>query len=237
MKELSYKNISLSLIIPVFNEEQSVQAAIESNLYALNQQLTQFEIIVVNDGSDDSSQEIINQFIKDRSNISSIQKEKNEGIGSAIRTGIYNAKYDYVFPVPVDCPLDNETLSLFLSQLGNADVIAGYRPKRVGYSVRMRMNSYLFHAIISFLFNVKLKDYNWIHLYKRKIFIKDGIEITSNGIVMLAEVLIKSLRKGLSVKEIEVVQRERLTGIATASKFTTLLKTFKEIISLYREIG
>lgn len=237
MKELNYKDISLSLIIPVFNEEQAIIPAIESNINALNQLLTTFEIIIVNDGSFDNSQTVINSFIKDKINIINIEKDINEGIGSAIRTGIEHAKYDYVFPVPADCPLNEDTLNLFLSKLGNSDVIVGYRPERVGYSLRMKLNSYLFHAIISFLFSVNLKDYNWIHLYKRKIFIQDGIKITSNGIVMLAEVLIKSLRKGLSVTEIEIAQRERLTGEATASKFFILLKTFREIISLYREIG
>ncbi len=236
MKELDFSHISLSLIIPVYNEEKSVQVAIDSNLKALKKYLTNYELIIVNDGSVDNSQSLINDYIKGKENFITIEKQKNQGIGSAIRVGIEKAKYDYVLPVPVDCPLDDNTLYLFLCNLENVDVLVGYRPKRVGYSLRMKLNSYVFHKLISWLFKINLKDYNWIHLYKRKIFFEEGIKISSNGIMMLAEVLIKSSRKNRSLKEIEIVQRERLTGTATASKLITVIKTIKEIVLLYKEI-
>jgi dolichol-phosphate mannosyltransferase len=236
-KESDYSHISLSLIIPVYNEEEAILSALESNIQALNTYLTKYEIIIVNDGSRDKSQSIIMDYVKGKDHITIVDKSRNEGLGSAIRTGIKMSTYDYILPVPVDCPLDEDALRRFLSHLEDHDIVIGYRPVRVGYSLRMRINSFVFQKLIKNLFKVDLKDYNWIHLYKRKIFTEDGIQITSRGIVMLAEVLIKSIRKGLSVNEVEILQRERLTGVATASKITTVIKTIKEIAVLYRRIG
>ena len=101
----------------------------------------------------------------------------------------------------------------------------------------MQLNSFVFHKLISWLFNIHLKDYNWIHLYKRKLFFEDGISISSNGIMMLAEILIKAQRKGKVMKEIEIIQRARLTGTATAARFITVLKTIIELISLHKELN
>lgn len=236
-KGSSFNHISLSLVIPVYNEEDSIRSAIEANKAALKNTLSSYEIIIVNDGSFDNSQSIINEYKGKDANIYLIEKVSNEGIGSAIKAGIEQARYDYILPVPVDCPLDRETLIKFLSNLGQYDIVIGYRPQRVGYSLRMQLNSVVFHKLISLLFKIDLKDYNWIHLYKNKIFKEDKIEITSKGLMMLPEVLIRSKRKGLSLNEIEILQQERLTGVATASKITTVIKTIKEIAVLYRRIG
>jgi glycosyltransferase involved in cell wall biosynthesis len=233
----SYNPVSLSIIIPVYNEEEAVRGAIESNLNAVQNCLAEFEIIIINDGSKDNSQAVIHDFIKGKERIIFINKKENEGLGSAIRKGVDMATMDYILPVPVDCPLDAQTLKKFLSAIGNNDVVVGYRPRREGYSLRMKINSIVFHKLITYLFSINLIDYNWIHLYKSRIFTKDGIDISSNGILMLAEILIKSKRKGLLLKEIEIVQRERLTGVATASKLITVVKTIKEIILLYKKMG
>ena len=77
---------------------------------------------------------------------------------------------------------------------------------------------------------MKLKDYNWIHLYNRKIFANKSITIESNGIFMLAEILIKAHRKGFTFFEFEVQQTQRLTGIATSAKPSAMFKTFSEVL-------
>lgn len=232
-----FEHIALSLIIPVYNEEDAVRHAIEANIVALQALLKDYEVIIINDGSADRSAAIIDETAGGRAFIRVLHKPKNEGMGGAVMSGIQLATKTYVLPVPVDCPLDTDILKKFISNLDHYDMVIGYRPVRVGYSLRMKLNSFVFHQLVSRLFRVQLKDYNWIHLYKRKIFTEDGIVITSKGIPMLAEVLIKGIRKGLRIKEIEVEQKERLTGVATASKISTVLKTIREIFVLYAKIG
>lgn len=232
----SYRHISVSLVIPVYNEEDAVTDAIDTNLRALEASVQTYEVIVVNDGSKDNTLAVVRDHIRDRPHVRLIDKQPNEGIGSAIRTGISAAQYAWVLPVPADCPLDTPTLEKFLLATEGADIVVGYRQTRVGYTLRMRLNSYVFHWLVSLLFRMRLRDYNWIHMYKRTVFTEHGVQITSRGIMMLAEVLIRSARKGLVMHEVEVKQLERITGVATASKLSTVLFTIRELIRLYRLI-
>jgi hypothetical protein len=70
-------------------------------------------------------------------------------------------------------------------------------------------------------------------MYHRRIF-DNGVTIQSKGMFMLAEVLIAAKKKGYTFYEIPVRQTQRITGVATASKLSTILKTLKEILSYYR---
>ncbi|MEX2590172.1 MAG: hypothetical protein WD334_08200, partial [Chitinophagales bacterium] len=133
---------------------------------------------------------------------------------------------------PADSPLDKDTChTFFSSNIDFADIIISYRKERKGYTRSMLLNSKIYHFLISWLFSIKLKDYNWIHLYKRDIF--NSIEINSKGLFMLSEVLVKANKLGFKIEEVEVDQKMRLTGIATVSKPSAIINTLKEMISFY----
>ena len=80
-----------SIIIPLYNKERYVENAIKS---ILKQTITDYEIIIVNDGSTDSSKEIISKYVSDKIRI--IDHQKNKGLSAARNTGIKNATSDYV---------------------------------------------------------------------------------------------------------------------------------------------
>jgi len=223
------QNISFSIIIPAYNEEAIIKKAIEEALDVLNRNQANYEIIVVNDGSTDQTKTIVDTHFSNNPNITLHHKPQNQGFGSAVRTGIQLAKQQYLLCVPADSPLSNDMYTAFAACCHQADIIVGYRVKRVGYSPRMQLNSWVYHHLISKMFGMQLRDYNWVHLYNRKIFDPGKVIIESNGIFMLAEVLIKAKLNGFTFHEIEVEQRERLTGIATAAKLSSIVKTIVEM--------
>lgn len=222
---------SVSVIIPAYNEEAIIQGAVKSALDILAVSDADFEIIVVNDGSRDKTGLILDNAFGAEPSVQIYHKQINEGFGSAIRSGVKLAKKEYIFCVPADSPLTVDLYNAFSSYASRADVLVSYRRHKLGYSFRRHLNSYVYHKLVSILFSMNLRDYNWIHMYHRKIFDEGKIEIEYNGIFMLAEILIKARREGFSFYEFEVEQKERLTGIATASKLTAILKTLGEIIS------
>lgn len=221
----------VSVIIPAFNEEAIIEASVQKALDVLQRHKADFEIIIVNDGSWDKTKEILEKKFSLTPGISIIHKPKNEGFGSAIRTGISQGKKEFLFCVPVDSPLTDELYVAFSNNARKADVLVSYRRKRIGYSMLMLLNSWIYHLTISLLFGMKLKDYNWIHLYHRKLFDDGGIKIEFNGIFMLAEILIKAKRKGYTFFEFEVEQTQRLTGIATSAKPSSMLKTLLDVVA------
>ena len=229
--------VSISVIIPAFNEEAIIANAVsvaESILVAAG---ADFEIIVINDGSNDNTGEILDRQFAQIPHISIHHKPKNEGFGSAIRSGIKLATRQFIFCVPVDSPLTTALYQAFSSNVYKADVLVSYRRQKVGYSIRKHINSWVYHWLVSRLFGMNLRDYNWIHLYNRRIFDEGKIEIEYNGIFMLAEILIKAQRKGFTFYEFEVEQTERLTGIATASKFSAIIRTLGEMTDFWRRLN
>lgn len=225
------KGFEVSVIIPAYNEEAIIETAVRQAYEVLVSHAADFEIIVVNDGSSDNTAAILNACFGNVPAIRIHHKNKNEGFGSAIRTGIALSTKTYFFCVPADSPLTIELYLAFSAHAAKADVLVSYRQQRVGYTPLMLFNSWLYHKTISILFGMHLRDYNWIHLYHRKIFDEGKITIEYNGIFMLAEILIKARRKGFTFYEFEVRQIQRLTGIATAAKPSAMLRTFFDVVS------
>ena len=230
------KPISVSVIVPAYNEEAIIKNALDAAYTILQTAGTDFEVIVVNDGSTDQTGAIINDYFKDKPQGIVCHKAVNQGFGGAIRTGIEMASKELIFCVPADSPLTTDLWDIFSRHAYDADVMVSYRKEKVGYSLMRHINSYVFHFLISALFNMRLRDYNWIHMYNRKIFDEGKIKIEYDGIFMLSEILIKARNAGFTFVEFEVEQTERLTGIATASKFSAVVRTLGEILH-YRFIG
>lgn len=220
--------ISLSVIVPVFNEEELLRSAMQKNLTELGKTSIDYEIILINDGSTDRTPEILQEFLA-HPQIRIYTNETNRGFGDAVRKGMNYATKESVMFVPVDSPLTEPMFRAFLDNYHSADILVGYRNSRKGYTFTMKANSYLYIKIISLLFGMNLRDYNWIHLYKREALQKAGIYIESSGVFMLAEVLIKAKKCGLSMVEFPVHHFGRASGIPSAAKTSVILKTGYEL--------
>lgn len=223
---------SISIVIPVYNEEEIIESSVLKNLYLLNSSNVDYEIIIVNDGSFDRSGEII-QKLSESYNVKVIEHTHNMGFGAAIRTGIHYSEKDYILCVPADSPLEKENFFAFKSNFGVADILVSYRRKRLGYTWWMHLNSIIYHKLITFLFDMNLKDYNWIHMYHRRVFLEGKVNIEYDGIFMLAEVLIKAQRYSYTFVEFPVDQTQRITGDASAAKLKNIIRTLKELLHFY----
>lgn len=119
------KKILISIIVPVYNVEKYLVECIES---IINQTYKNFELILVNDGSKDSSKEICEKYIQQYSNIILIDKE-NSGASDSRNIGLSKANGDYVIFLDSDDYLDKETLDLCVNEISlfNYDLLTfGY---------------------------------------------------------------------------------------------------------------
>lgn len=116
------KNIFLSIIIPVYNVERYIHQCIKS---VINQSYTTIEIILVNDGSTDSSGAICDEYLVLDQRIKVIH-QKNGGLSAARNTGLANANGEYVWFVDSDDWIDEKSVSILnaCANTSNCDVIA-----------------------------------------------------------------------------------------------------------------
>lgn len=110
----------LSIIIPVYNVEKYVGRCLES---CLDQDLPkdEYEIIVVNDGTQDNSVQVIEKYIKPENNVTLIHRE-NGGLSAARNTGLKHAQGEYVWFVDSDDWIEKDSLSKLIQYIKKYDL-------------------------------------------------------------------------------------------------------------------
>lgn len=222
---------SLSVIVPAYNEEPSLKAAVSAIRLSLAKTELEYEIVVVDDGSLDKTGEIAEQLAHEYADVKVIHHSENKGLGGGIKTGIAHASCELVIVCPVDSPLDAREIRDFVEAIEDADIVVGYRSDRPGYKKWMSFGSKVYHLMIRILFGLRLRDYNWIHLYRKRVF--DDVQITRKGIVYLPEVLVRAANLGYAIVEIPSEMKPRVHGRATVSKPRVIVKTFLDLLQLW----
>lgn len=165
----------VSVIIPVYNSEKYIGKCLDS---VLNQTYKDIEIIVINDGSKDSSQKVIDEYKNKYSNIVAINQE-NMGVSKTRNKGIMIAKSKYIMFIDNDDFIEKDYIQIHLNEAEkhNLDVvISGYkRPNNKGKIVK----------------TMKLKDTDWsklmvltpwAKLFRKDYLIENNIEYLDNNI-------------------------------------------------------
>ena len=166
--------IKVSVIVPVYNVENYLVKCLDS---LVNQTLKEIEIIVVNDGSPDNSQKIIDKFVKKYpKKIKSFIKE-NEGQGSARNLGLKYAKGEYISFVDSDDCIDKEMLEKMynLAKKDNSDiVICGNKNITMDYNIKSIEPVTLFdEANLSILYG---KMAVWNKIYKKELIVRNNLQ-------------------------------------------------------------
>jgi glycosyltransferase involved in cell wall biosynthesis len=221
--------------MPAYNEEPGLESAVLECLETCRKAGLVFEFIIVNDCSKDRTGEIANRLAENHPEVRVCHHEVNKGAGAGIRTGLQAAGMEYLIFIPVDNPLSPEDLAPYLPHLGQADIIAGIREQRVGYPLLARVGSFIYSRIlIPLLFRLRVKDPNWIQVYRRSIFSEQGIRIDYDGMFFPVAILIQAQRKGLVIVSVPARMKLRLHGKATCFRFTAVWKAFKDMMDFYR---
>lgn len=110
---------SITIIVPVYNTENYIETCLKS---LISQNLDNFEIICINDGSTDNSFDILNKYAKHYGNIK-ILSQQNQGVSIARNNGLKIAKGDYVMFVDSDDWIEKNSLKIFIMQLFHPNLI------------------------------------------------------------------------------------------------------------------
>jgi len=213
----------VTIVIPAYNEEESLRPTVVAVAEALRELGKSYEILIIDDGSTDGTAGLARALADEDPAVRLIQHERNRGPGSGVVTGIEHATGEAVMFIPADLAMDLADLHKYFDAAEEADVVVGLRSDRRDYSAFRRLVSVANIALIRLLFGMRVRQFNYIHLYKRRIF--ERIEIETRSVFMTAEVLIKARDLGYRLTEVEVGYVPRTTGRGACGRPGVIART------------
>lgn len=220
---------TFSIIIPLYNEEENVNPLVEKLLKVVGRNHRLLEIILVDDGSIDTTAEKCLELSQQHPEIKTFRHKGNRGLGAAIRTGLEMARGDFILYTDADLPFDFNLIPQLFELADENRVIAGQRINR-GEGIRRLVLTKAYNFLVWFLFGLSLKDAN----FACKIFPKQftqKIQLNSEGSFIDVEMLLESRRIGLEIIEFPMVYYPRERGLSTLSRPSVIIGIVKEMIT------
>ena len=217
--------IDVSVIIPVFNEEESIPPlyeALDRELRALGKT---YEMLFVDDGSSDRSLELLQRYAATDPTVKVVAFRRNFGQTAAMDAGFKYASGEVLIPIDADLQNDPKDIRRLLDRMGEGfDVVKGWREKRQDAYLTKTLPSRIANRLISKITEVPLHDYGCtLTAYRREIM----QEVNLYG-EMHRFIPVYAHWAGGRVTEIPVTHHPRRFG---TSKYT-LRKTFRVILDL-----
>ncbi len=147
----------LSLVLPACNEEAGLCQAISEADAALARLCHDYEIIVIDDGSRDTTAAIAADEAARRPHVRLLRHDSNLGYGAALRTGFAAARFDLVAFTDADCQFHLDDLALLLPHTDAAPIVVGYRVDRQD-PWRRRFLSRGYNVIVRTLLGTRMRD-------------------------------------------------------------------------------
>jgi glycosyltransferase involved in cell wall biosynthesis len=228
---------TISLVIPMFNEESNIDHAIAYAAEALSQHASDYEIIIVDDASTDQSPEIVRRATAGNPRIRLIQHDFNQKLGASLRTGFGAAKNELILYMDADLPFDPDVLGRAIRAMNvtRADVISGYRFDRTTEGLKRTLYTILYNWLIRILFRISIRDINFsFKLMRREVL--EAVELKSEGSLIDAELIVKARNHGFFVQQIGLDYFPRVLGTSHLSSVGVILKIFREMLKLFPEM-
>lgn len=222
-------NQSWSIVVLCFNEAGNIKRVIQEvqdSLAIISN--AKGEIILVNDGSSDDSDLVIQELLQmpQNSNVKYVYHKVNLGIGRALHSGYGQASGDNVVMVPGDGQFDLNELIPY-KNIPPKTILAFYRVENTTYTVSRNILS-LFNNVLNWLFiGLKLKDVNWVKVYKNSALQKLKLEITSS--LVESEICSKLMHLGHKAIEIESKYLPRQAGESKGASWAIIKQAIIDI--------
>lgn len=218
----------LSVVIPVFDENESLGALYKELFSVLSNLDENYEVIFVDDGSRDNSLEILRKFSSKNKNVRIFSFRKNQGKSEALTYGFEKSRGDYIVTLDADLQDKPSEISKLLSKIKkeNFNLVCGWRKNRKD-SIAKIMASKLFNLLASSFWGVRLHDYNC----GLKIYDKDTAKSLRlyGGLHRFIPLLV--FQQGFSVTEIPVEHDARRFGKSKYG-FSKLWKDLPDLFSM-----
>jgi glycosyltransferase involved in cell wall biosynthesis len=222
----------ISVFFPAYNDAPSLPALIERTFEVLRANASDYEVIVVNDGSHDNTGEVLDCLrMKFAPHMRVITHSQNRGYGGALRSGFQAATKELVFYTDGDGQYDVAELPKLLALMnGDTGFVNGYKLERNDPWHRICIGN-VYNAFARFMFRIELRDIDCdFRLIRRHLL--DEIQLTSTSGTICVE-LVRKLELVSNVVETGVHHYPRLHGRSQFFRFRSLAVTLSQLIRLW----
>ena len=218
----------LSVVIPAFNEAESIEGTVKSALSALDAQPASYEVLLVDDGSGDGTLALLRAMEGRHAAVRVMVHPKNRGLGAALRTGFENSRGEFLTWIPGDGQFDLREVLTGLPLLREHDVVVALRDG-VRRSWRI-MITWCFHIVTWILFRFDASDMCGIYLIRRSAW--EGIHPKADNIFYNLEVPMLCVKQGKRLGRIRIKLLPRLLGVSKVSNARTMSRNLLEMAKI-----
>ena len=230
------KWLSISVFFPAYNDQNSIVNMVDTAMAVLRRHSSDFEVIVVNDGSQDNTAEVLERLrAKYAPYMRVITHEVNRGYGAALRSGFAAASKEFVFYTDGDGQYDvNELPRLIQLMDSEVGLVNGYKMERRDPGHRVAIG-FLYNRFARWLFGVRIRDIDCDYRLIRRVALNDAQLQSSSGTICVELVRMIELSPW-RVVETGVHHYPRLHGRSQFFRTRALLTTLSQLIELYWRI-
>jgi glycosyltransferase involved in cell wall biosynthesis len=226
------KSVTLSVVIPAYNEAQNLRGAVVDVMMA-GEQLDQLEVLVVNDGSSDGTGVVADALAREFPQVTAIHHPSNLGVAEAYRTGLARARLDYFTMLPGDNEVALESIRDIFSAIGSADLVIPYHATPWLRTWQRRAITWLCTSEVNLLLAVRLRYYQGPTVYPTALARRLPL---ANGFIFPTEMLIHAILAGYSWKQVGLTHQQRTYGQSKAVHPSNLLQGQKRLLELFWEL-
>ena len=221
----------LSLVFPAFNEAENLPPLLESAIKIGEQLGRVFEIVVVDDGSQDESAALLDRWKRLDPRIRSVHHADNQGYGAALRAGLREARGELIFFSDADLQFDLAEIDALLTQTEHAEIVVGYRSPRRDPWPR-RAIAAVWGVLVRRLFDLPVRDIDCaFKVFRREVL--EAIPIESIGAFVNTEILARARAAGFDIAQVPVSHRRRRSGQQSGAHPRVILRALIELGQLY----
>lgn len=225
--------MNLSFVYPVYNEIDNLPRLLPETSQIAEGLVSDFEVVLVDDGSTDGSGAFIDELAAQHSNIVAVHHSRNRGLGAAIRGGLAGATKDLVLYMDSDFPVSVEEARAAIAEFtGDVDLLIGYRVGRAE-GPRREIMSWTYNRLIRVSFALRVRDVNFAFKLMRRELLQQ-MRLRSEGSFIDAELLLEAARLGARVREVGIHYHPRVAGLSTAASTRVVMHIFREMWRYWR---
>ena len=163
--------LDLSVVVPLYNEEESLPHLVQQLTDALRPSGERFELVLVNDGSSDRTAEVLEQLSHKVPELVAVLLRKNYGQTAAMAAGFDVAQGDVIVSLDGDLQNDPADIPMLLAKLREGyDLVSGWRHQRQDAALQRKLPSRIANRLIGRVTGVKLHDYGCsLKAYRREV--------------------------------------------------------------------